>query len=226
MHTYLNIHLSSGLKGKPTLSALLYCRDNKALHFTVGKVRRNVSSGINGEDEPRAQSAGKSALSISASHKTRLAPPSLHFEGASGTLKCRNKTTNSKWKAEFIRNSLSVMEKRTAEQSRTPLTSLQQCLQHPLGMAQELHTAGHGHSKGRWETAVLPCPSLPCPQAGLGHWGRAQQVPKSTPCHAADGRSKSSCGSITGDPFHSPADIQHSPGATGPSALISKSFLS
>lgn len=38
------------------LSALLYCRDNKASHYTVGKVRRNISIGINGEDEPRAQS--------------------------------------------------------------------------------------------------------------------------------------------------------------------------
>lgn len=93
-HTYLGISLSSGLKEKLMLSTLLYCKDNKGLHCTAGKVRSNVSIGINGKSEPRTQSTGKSFLdtgySISVFHKTRLAPPSLHFEGTSGTLKCRN----------------------------------------------------------------------------------------------------------------------------------------
>ena len=76
------------------LSTLLYCKDNKGLHYTVRKVRSNVSIEINGEEEPSAQSMGKSFLdtgySVSVFHKTRLAPPSLHFEGTSGTVKCRN----------------------------------------------------------------------------------------------------------------------------------------
>lgn len=76
------------------LSTLLYCKDNKGLHYTVGKVRSNASIEINGEAEPRAPSTGKSCLntgcSVSVFHKPRLAPPSLHFEGTSGTLKRRN----------------------------------------------------------------------------------------------------------------------------------------
>lgn len=66
----------------------------KGLHYTVGKVRRNVSIETEGKEEPRAQSTGKSfpytGYTTSIFHKTRLAPPSLHFEGMSGTLKCRN----------------------------------------------------------------------------------------------------------------------------------------
>lgn len=161
MHTYLNIHLSSGLKERPMLSALLYCRDNKALHYTVGKGRRNVSIGINSEDEPRAQSTGKSVLSTSTSHKTRLAPPSLHFEGASGTLKCRNKTTTSKWKAEFIRNSLPVpvMEKGTAEQSHTHPS-------HPCSDASSSHTGNGTETPQSWAWTHQrqlghSCPALP-----------------------------------------------------------------
>lgn len=76
------------------LSTLLYCKDNTGSHYTVGKGRSNISIEINGEEEPRAESADKSFLdrgySVSVVHQTRLAPPSLHFEGTSGTLKCRN----------------------------------------------------------------------------------------------------------------------------------------
>lgn len=72
------------------LSTVLGYKDNKGSHYTVGKIRSNVSIEINGKEESRAQSTGKSfpdtGYNTSVFHKTRLAPPSLHSEGMSETL--------------------------------------------------------------------------------------------------------------------------------------------
>lgn len=75
------------------LSTLLYRKDNTGSQYTVGEGRSNISIEVNGEKEPKAESADKSFLdrgySVSVVHQTRLAPPLLHSEGTSGTLKCR-----------------------------------------------------------------------------------------------------------------------------------------
>lgn len=51
------------------LSTPLYHKDNKGSHYTVGKVRSNISIKINDKEEPRAESTAKSFL-----HKATALP--------------------------------------------------------------------------------------------------------------------------------------------------------
>lgn len=224
MHTYLNIHLSSGLKEKPMLSAFLYCRDNKALHYTVGKVRRNISIGINGEDEPRAQTTGKCISASPPPTKPGSLLPRYILKGHQGLWSAETRQPTVSGKLSSLGTCFQHQRWRRGQQSRaellhTPHVPAASSTHTGFG-AETPHSWARGHQRQMGE-AVLPFPSLlPCLQAGLEHEGRAQCPHRATLLTA--GTSKSTCGFSTGDPLHSPAGIQHSPGATGPSALNPK----
>lgn len=220
MQTYLNIHLCSGLKEKPMLSAFLYCRDNKALHYTVGKVRRNVSIGINGEDEPRAQSTGKSISASPPPTKPGSLLPRFILKGHQGLWSAETRQPTESGKLSSLGTHFQCQRWRRGWQSRAGLLHIPHipaASSTHTARAQKPHTAGHGDTKGTWETAVpvLPIPTLS--PAGQSPTGRGANV-HTVPC--------CSCEFNTGDPFtiqqpHStalvPQDRQHS---------ISKSFLS
>lgn len=137
-HTPLNTRLSPGLKEKPMLSTLLHCKDNKGLRYTVGKGRNKVSTKMKGEEEPGAQSTGKRK---SQEHSPRVrvfstqAVVSLSCTDAGSLdigdseVQKQSKTTDGRWKPEFVSNSHPVLATQPASgrgsraepRCRTPL---------------------------------------------------------------------------------------------------------
>lgn len=133
------------MKEKPMLSTPLYHKDNKGSHYTVGKVRSNISSKLmtkrSQEQSPRLRV-----------FSTRLQRRRLSQKQACSSLitfwrdirdpevQKQFKTANSKWKSEFISNSIAVLVMQTAlgrrpwSRVRVPYSAkgnLQPCLQHP-----------------------------------------------------------------------------------------------